>query len=480
MSNSRNNRRVHFSQNAAIEVHFEYRGIKHKLPLLDFSAQGARLDLKNDKTFSEGLLSKLPSPSENTFSQITILFGSDQIGKYPTAKIRWLDESSQQLGIEFVEHSAENTPRKSTRFELDTDLRPLISATDPIFAGEVLHFYVEDIGVNGLKMVGSLSNRHILKGAVLKGVHLFLPCVGLVQLDLEVAWVAQEDQKLAWGVTFLNVPKETTRDILQFILFSSYRKIQNRDELLQFLKMSEFQIKAFKKALRVRAINSETDRDQMKQLRWIAYEKAGKIAPGSSVETMIDSYDRYSTSFGVFLGQIMVGTFRFTPSTGPKEPFPFEAYISAKEVPTFERKGYCEVSKLAILPEIQNSDVLLSMFSVVARETVVSQCDIYLMATDQIKTHYLRLGATPMGKSVPHPVQIGEQLSLFKMGRLGSISGARSSGLTWHLALKGVYQFFSKKGLFPKKAATIRIAFRTWIERLILKRRKSKTRSAQL
>jgi len=404
------------------------------------------------------------------FENLTVRFGSEIVGNYRQSVIKWFNQETMEFGVEFVE--AKNSDvyvRKQDRYDLDPDLRPLLSAEDPIFGGEVLHFVVEDISPSGLKLSTSLSNRHILVGSRMRKATLFLPCVGAIPYDLEVLWIKTEDGKLKMGVQHLHPTKSLIHDILQFILFSSYRRIQTLPELEQFIKISPFQIKAFKKALRIRIIETEKDREQMLNLRWVSYLQAGKLKGDLKAKDMWDEYDPYSVSYGVYLGRIMIGTFRSTRSNGEHEPFPFEKLLPASEVKNFKRIGRIEISKMGILPSLQNSDVLLAMFEAVSRQIVYSSTNMYIFTTNALEKNYRRLGAFKVSKSIPHPTLPNENLKLYMVDWYLSMIGKNTSGLTWHKVIKPVYYFYRERGLTKASYSRFRIFFLTKLEKMVLR-----------
>ena len=131
---------------------------------------------------------------------------------------------------------------------------------------------------------------------------------------------------------------------------------------------------------------------------------------------MEDEYDASSIIYCAKYGPDVIATMRANISTSDGQKFPFEKYFGSCESLGISRHNSCEISRLAILPEFQGSDLFIGFVKVTVQMLVKLCLDtMFCIATNKLAPMYQRIGAERMSEPVQHPVLIDEPLNLYRI-----------------------------------------------------------------
>ena len=183
------------------------------------------------------------------------------------------------------------------------------------------------------------------------------------------------------------------------------------------------------------------------KVRFESYKKAKKIDESvTSFLDMGDEYDDNSIILAAFLGTKIVGTIRIVFSKN-ESLFPFEKIFPFPQKIT--RDNLVEVSRLAILPEYQGSDIILKLFQGFATEYMSKKRYALCMATKKIAPYYTSIGAKRISEEKTHPVLLDESLTCYLFDVV-SLEKGKMSGTAWYLFAREVIDHMSKFGVTRK------------------------------
>src|SRR5919198_5384819 len=131
---------------------------------------------------------------------------------------------------------------------------------------------------------------------------------------------------------------------------------------------------------------------------------------------MEDEYDASSIIYCAKHGPDVIATMRVNISKDEGQKFPFEKYFGSCENLGTSRFNSCEISRLAILPEFQGSDLFVGFVKVTIQMLVKLHLDtMFCIATNKLAPMYQRIGAERISDPVRHPVLIDESLNLYRI-----------------------------------------------------------------
>src|SRR5262249_42402383 len=127
-----------------------------------------------------------------------------------------------------------------------------------------------------------------------------------------------------------------------------------------------------------------------------------------------------------------IATMRVNISKSDRQKFPFEKYFGSCERLGISRHNSCEISRLAILPEFQGSDLFIGFVEVTIQMLVKLHLDtMFCVATNKLAPMYQRIGADRMSDPVRHPVLLDESLNLYKIKTSSFLTGSNMAFEVW-------------------------------------------------
>jgi hypothetical protein len=114
------------------------------------------------------------------------------------------------------------------------------------------------------------------------------------------------------------------------------------------------------------------------------------------------------------------------------QTFPFETYFGSCESLGIVRNNACEISRLAILPAFQGSDLFVGFVRVTIQILVHLGLDtVFCLATNKLTSMYQRIGADRVSGPVRHPVLVDEFLNLYRIKTAWFLTGTRMDLEVW-------------------------------------------------
>lgn len=398
----------------------------------DFNSLGIRITCHNQIDFE--LLVKSP------LLGASIRYGIMEMGDFQNPTVLRTLGANELILVPPVRRGNVDNKREE-RAKVPELLEPLLTGPDPARINEVLIFRLFNLSSQGFRAKCSRSNRHIFQGQGFKNYKLYLPSVGEINVSFKIIDVQSVDGYLHVGCQLEEVSdadKIKLRSFLILCLLTEEKKSVHLDS----------GSKKFSKIIRIRRIDSQEDFDEVLRLRFEAYSGANKLTENATMQDMTDEFDRNSIILGAFMGKKLVGTIRIVFSDGQSQ-FPFQKYFPFPSYKDVAPLSSVEVSKLAIDPLVQGSDVLFRLFQTVAIEFVPKRSYALLMSTDSLAKNYVAIGAQKISGSVFHPVQKTEKMSLYVI-ETDDLKNARISALAWIFFGKEIQNFMITFGFMTK------------------------------
>ena len=143
-------------------------------------------------------------------------------------------------------------------------------------------------------------------------------------------------------------------------------------------------------------VSGDSEYQEILKLRWRAYRNEGKILEDTDVQGMKDDYDPRSLIYAVQIGKTVVATFRLVFAKR-NEDLPFEKYFEYEKIERFKncpRSQVIEISRLAIDPIFQGSDILVTIIRNLVVELTIKVKVKYsaCLATRDLAKYYTEIG----------------------------------------------------------------------------------------
>jgi hypothetical protein len=394
--------------------------------------------------------------SDSIFSLNIIYINRIIASIYNPSIIRKLDDGV--LIIDLCNSSKEKKSRTNKRMEIIEKFKPFLIVADPIQIDRTLHFELINITSNGFAIKSSLSNKHLIPGQTIRDAKMHLPIVGIVNLNFEVKRISMRDNHLIIGAAFIDTHESDLEKIAQFCLFGTAPEIKDSSSKAKLLTIKEniFNLRDLGRGISVEIVNNETDYSGVLEVRFNAYKKANKLSKNiSSSKDFADTYDKHSIIIIAKIGSDVVGTVRMVFCDKNEQRFPFEEFLNEKNFLQNERANYFEVSRLAIDPSLQRSDILMKLFKEVARLTIVNRKTTLCFSTRILRPMYQKIGFTVISTETPHPTIERETLALMKIESDDFIYGSKMKKEIWEKFSKEVVQNLEYGGLLPVNTKAI-------------------------
>lgn len=361
-------------------------------------------------------------------------------------------EESGVIIVDISNSKKVRTERGSARLNINNSFKPFMTAIDPIMIGRVLNFELLNISKNGISLKTSLTNKHITSGQTFEKVELHLPLIGLVRLSFQIKRMFIKDDAFIIGAKFFDISEEDSEKIAKFCLFATKNENEEFDLKKKLLSIKEniFNLKDLGHGITVEIANSQIDYMGALMIRFIAYKKANKLNDTvNNPEDCADIYDKHSIIIVAKIGSTVVGTVRMVFCEDATHTFPFEEYLNTKDDIKSKRTSYYEVSRLAIDPALQRSDIIIKLFKEVARLTIVNHKTTLCFSTRLLRPMYYKIGFSCISEDTPHPTLENETLALLKVESDDFIFGTKMKIQAWEKFSMDVVENLEYGGLLP-------------------------------
>jgi len=200
----------------------------------------------------------------------------------------------------------------------------------------------------------------------------------------------------------------------------------------ELLRAAGLITRSLSKPCTIKVVETCQELEQILNVRFLAYKAVAKTPAGATSDMMADEYDASSIIYCAKYGPAVIATMRANISKDKGQKFPFETYFGSCESLGMSRHNACEISRLAILPEFQGSDLFIGFVKVTMQMLVKLQLDImFCVATNKLALMYQRIGAQRVSEPVRHPVLIDECLNLYRIETSSFLTGLNMEFDIW-------------------------------------------------
>ena len=317
--------------------------------------------------------------------------------------------------------------REKTRLWVKPNFTPTVLVKDPLKLDNMLSLNVLNLTRNGLLLSTSLSNKHLVPGLYIESAAILLPGVKIINIDFKIQNSERQDNHLLFGVSIKRISDEDLEALAQFALFATVSpELKGTKSKLTSIRDNVTKIRNLASAIRCETVSSQEDFDKVLAVRFEAYKKAEKLSDALTVEDMKDEFDHRSIILMATMDGEVIGTIRFVESKSEDEKFPFEKYFQFKQVlPKHSRLQIYEVSKLAISPRYQGTDIITRLVKEGIRITLMNEKAGVCLAGKAPRRIYKAIGFREISSEVPHPVKADETLVLL-IGEAHSLMDTRA------------------------------------------------------
>jgi hypothetical protein len=403
-------------------------GKAYKLTIMDYNSIGVALDVSQEL---EGVCeTKLDCLQVDA---IEFFFGIHIIAKFEFPKVIRYSPESKKLVLSMAEKDGQLIKREDvTRYTVPGFQHGTLSGIDPLTMNQALFFRVSEISKSGVKAISSKGNRHLLPGTKFENFDLLLPGVGMSKVDFQLVRVVAGEENLEFGIRILRMDSQFEKALNDYLTLHC-----------DVATMKELKGIEVGSNLKIRRMLNGKEYDDVLALRTLAYQAAGKISADQDEQGMSDEYDSRSIIFCAFLSGKLVATMRLIFSDGESK-FPFEKYLEF-DFQRFKSRKLCgEISRLAVHPKFQGTDVFIQMFRHIIVEVGTKGIKYPLsLTTSKLMLNYQGIGALIVSKSIPHPTLENETLTLINFDPDRIFDGKMNS-LGWFKVAKPAADFLWK------------------------------------
>jgi N-acyl amino acid synthase FeeM len=392
--------------------------------IIDFNAESLAVDIT---ALAE--LGKLESRIES----ITITHGTRETRSLekPHVKIR-KDDSQWKLIILLNPFERKTAERRHKRIKTRENFKPFLWVSDPFHLSRTINFQVENFNVDGLQLKTSLCNKHIIVGSRLENCQLLLPGIGVLTVNLVICHAFPKDKHLVFGCVFHFINKQALQMLAQYAIIGGDNLPPHLSQRKELLRAAGLTTRSLSKPCTIKVVETCQELEQILDVRHTAYKAAAKTSPGATSEMMADAYDASSIIYCAKYGPDVIATMRVNISKSDGQKFPFETYFGSCESLGISRHNACEISRLAILPEFQGSDLFIGFVKVTVQMLVKLCLDtMFCVTTTKLAPMYQRIGAERMSESVQHPVLRDESLNLYRIKTSSFLTGSNIELAVW-------------------------------------------------
>jgi hypothetical protein len=426
----------------------------------DYNSNSAAI--VTDKSLIDALL------KEAQIAAVEIFLGKESIGAVINPMIIKIDPSANLLVLQLQTLDVHQNEVRDFRSKVPLVLMGVCIGPDPLKLAQLINFQIINISTSGFLAKSSRSNRHILPGLKMTDFQITLPGSGALKLSFIVRHVSVIGDSIQFGCQFINL-SPTDRKIIDGYQFICAHSV-DPDEAYKIAREKKLPLKEF---VRIERVSSSAQLDQVLNIRFSSYKSANKLkADVTTYDMMKDQYDDQSIILAAFLGAKMVGTIRIVFSTNGSK-FPFEELFPMPS--KINRDDLVEVSRLAILPVYQGSDIIIKLFQGFAFEYISKKRFALCMSTKKLSKYYTSIGARKISKPLPHPTLENDTLTCYLFDRK-RLEAGKMRATAWYLFARETISSLSKFGLAKKVRFSLRLRLMKSVEKAYLKL-KNKDRS---
>ena len=386
-----------------------------------------RLDIKRGTSLK--LFLKIGAQTTN-FEALLVDFIFKENGKYI-------------LGVRLMQ-SKHNSPaganrRREKRWSCSDLYYPTAMAANPAKYNDFIYFRVRDVSANGMQLVTSLRNKHIVAGMRFSCIMNF-PMVSQLKLEFRVnnVRVGSENGRefLSLGVVFINPTQLLNQTIGQYVL-----QFGDADSISQ-IKEENLSVKTAGASIDFRYSRTKEDYEAVLELRRQAYVIAGKADSDIKKEELSDIFDsRSRIIMGIYQGKL-VATCRLVFNQIEDE-MEQEGYITwPKELP--RRDEVVEVMRACTHPDFRGADLLPQMFRFIALTVVQSKRQYIVQSTTKdLCGLYEKIGFQATGHKFPLPALNNTIHHVYIANVPHAISGKGVHPLYWNFIWGDVAKFMT-------------------------------------
>jgi len=392
--------------------------------IIDFNAESLAVDVT-----ALADLGKLASQIEG----ITITHGAREVRSIerPNVTIR-KDDGQWKLIVLLNPPERKTAERRHTRITTRENFKPFLWVADPFHLSRIVNFQVENFNVDGLQLRTSLCNKHIIVGCRLENCQLLLPGIGTLTVNLVIGNAFSKDKHLVFGCLFQSINKQALEMLAQYAIIGGDNLPPYLSQRKELLRAAGLTTRSLAKPCTIKVVETCQELEQILKVRFAAYKTAAKTPPGATSEMMEDEYDASSIIYCAKYGLDVIATMRVNLSKSDGQKLPFETYFGSCESLGIARHHSCEISRLAILPEFQGSDLFIGFVKVTVQMLVKLRLDtMFCVATNKLAPMYQRIGAERMSEPVRHPVLVDESLNLYGIKTSSFLTGSHMEFDVW-------------------------------------------------
>lgn len=272
---------------------------------------------------------------------------------------------------------------------------------------------------------------------------LFDAALQLEPLKVLVRQVTRVDESLDVKAEILHFPKAVAKRLSQVLIFDFQLSIEAVKKLaLPVPKISD--------GLRFRFIKSEEEYREVLNLRFKAYQMAGKVADGKTADDMAAPLDHISRILVAYHGSKIVSSIAISfPSSEDLVLDTERAFPGGypKKIPP--KTQSVEIARLCTDPDYRGSDLLLRMFEHTYRTLQCGGRKFIITSTDgRLWPLYKKLGFKKTGMSYPHPYLAGLVHHVIVVPVERAQLAASIDPLRWNYLYRDMNDYLERRGVF--------------------------------
>lgn len=384
--------------------------------------------------------------------KLQLFYGSEVVCEVFNPKIFHFHKASQKLVVSLTAQNADvgDYSRDKARVEFGFSFQGSVYGVDPFTLDQSLVFRMCNFSENGFALISSKSNRHLTVGLKLENYTLMVPGYELMKVSFQIKNVKSTGSHLRLGCKIIAKDKKFKKAIQKIIFTNSKVDLfsaENSAPVRQTIKA----IGKFGSWIRVRKVTTAAEYEDVLKIRYEAYKAAAKTGADQTWQGMADEYDERSIVYLAYVGQTVVGTIRLVFKDGSAD-LPFEKYISLDNINGIDKTSVAEITRFAIHPHFQGTDVFFSLFRKIIFEIGSKGIKSPVcLATKKLSKYYKGIGAVTISESFPHPTLPNETLTLYLFDPEKILKG-QMSGLGWFVVAKPALKLLRKFGFIRKPA----------------------------
>lgn len=432
--------------------------------LIDFHFEGARIKLVGD----------LEKMRPTNIQSLSIFYGKKVIGEYVEPNVV-RDNHDGTLSLQFYSSEQTRGQRQKNRLNIKDKFLPVVMGRDPIKIGAIAHFNMLNFTSEGFQLDTSLSNKHLLVGMEINDATLLLPGVDVAQVSFKIMNMRRSSGRIRLGCKFIKPDTSLVEKLARFGLFATLPPNQSGImDKFEAVKNAIGPIRKLRSAVRIELVSTPADYAKVLQVRFKSYKEANKLDENATVEDMADEFDQRSILLAAKIDSAIVATVRLVAAEETGQTFPFESYLDFEKLKlNLERPSYFEVSRLAVDPDFQGTDVLISIFKEISKNAVVNARSLLCIAAKSLRQNYERIGFRTISKEMPHKVLKNETMAIMHANTNEFIQGKNVAAITYDMIVYDVLSNMHFAGIVSKPKRTLQKMIRKQFELLILKTMKA-------